>query len=310
MNLSRIKFFILLSISLVFLNQSFADVSFHRSGESIELGVSDIKNTLGSFIENDGDRDILFYVHGRSRTLEKELNRSIQIEKTHNLKVLMMHWDSWSSTISRPTEHAENAGDELRDAINQIKEFKEENAQIFKTKKLFILFHSMGNLIIKSYAENYLDDTLSSNIFDAAIFNAPDAPYRHHKDWISKVNLSPNQFILMNKHDAILNASKLLDINRDNVFDDRIGLGIKFYYHSNKILAQNVLYFDITRASGFGHAHFVSRNPEVFKIFKYIFSKKITENANNLFKATKNYDLPEIKLDPFYVVKNVYYFKD
>lgn len=287
-----------------------ADVTFHRAGNPEMLKVSDIKSVLEGFLRDNPEKDILFYVHGRSRTLEKEIRRSAEIEKVHGLKVLMMHWDSWSSTISRPTDHAENSGDELRDAVNEIREFKEEHAEVFQKKKIFILFHSMGNLILKSYVENFYDDSLSAKIFDAAIFNAPDAPYRNHKDWLSKVHLSERQFILMNKNDAILNASKLLDISRDNFFDDRIGLGIKFYYHSNKILASNVLYFDITRASGFAHAHFVSKNPEVYKIFRFIFSPKKESEPLLLAKNNRSPANSEIELDPFFVIKNVYYFKD
>lgn len=294
---------------IFFSSQSFADVSFHRAGNPENLKVNDIKSVLEGYLKESPQKDILFYVHGRSRTLEKELRRSAEIEKVHGLKVLMMHWDSWSSTISRPTDHAENSGDELRDAVNEIREFKEEHADIFQNKKIFILFHSMGNLILKSYVENFYDDTLNTPIFDAAIFNAPDAPYRHHKDWLSKVNLSHKQYILMNKNDAILNASKLLDISRDNFFDDRVGLGIKFYYHSNKVLASNVLYFDITRASGLAHAHFVSTNPEVFKIFRYIFSPK-KEGEALVSKSSRVPANSDVKLDPFLVIKNVYYFKD
>lgn len=238
-----------------------ADVTFHRAGNPEMLKVSDIKSVLEGFLRDNPEKDILFYVHGRSRTLEKEIRRSAEIEKVHGLKVLMMHWDSWSSTISRPTDHAENSGDELRDAVNE---------------------------------------------------NAPDAPYRNHKDWLSKVHLSERQYILMNKNDAILNASKLLDISRDNLFDDRIGLGIKFYYHSNKILASNVLYFDITRASGFAHAHFVSKNPEVYKIFRFIFSPKKEDENESLMKTkvSRSVASGDIELDPFFVIKNVYYFKD
>lgn len=301
---------LLFTVLLVFSMHAEAEVSFHRGGDPAQLKSIEIRSILEGYLTENPEKDILFYVHGRSRTLEKELRRSIEIEKIHNLKVLMMHWDSWSSTISRPTDHAENAGNELREAINQIREFKEEHATLFKHKKIYILFHSMGNLILKSYAENFYDDSLSSKIFDAAILNAPDAPYRHHKEWLSKVNLSENQFVLMNKNDAVLNASKLLDISRDNFFDDRIGLGIKFYYHSNKILASNVLYFDVTRASGFAHAHFVSKIPEVNKIFRYIFSKKATSAGAFLAKSETKSEDNEIKLDPFYVIKNVYYFKD
>ena len=302
----KFKIFVTLTLFILSTLNAFADVSFHRAGNAEPLKVSDIKPVLNGYLKDYPDKDILFYIHGRSRTLEKEIRRSAQIEKIHGLKVLMMHWDSWSSTITRPTDHAENSGDELRDAINEIREFKEENHEIFQHKKIFILFHSMGNLILKSYVENFYDDTLNSKLFDATIMNAPDAPYRNHKDWLSKVHLSENQYILMNKNDAVLNASKLLDIRRDNLFDDRIGLGIKFYFHSNKILANNVLYFDITRASGFAHAHFVSRNPEVFKILRYIFTQKNKTNTQKLL--AKNNE--PVKLNPFFVIKNVYYFKD
>lgn len=281
-----------------------AEVSFHVSGGLTKYQIEDVPELLENMLEENPDKDIFFYVHGRSRTLEKELRRSKQIEENYNVKVLMLHWESWSSTITRPTDNAKNAGKELSMAISYLKNFKDKHAQIFEDKKLYVLFHSMGNLILKSYVENYSTHHLNENFFDALIMNAPDTPYKNHRDWLEKVHLSKNSYVIMNKNDFVLNASKLLDINFRHMFDDRLGLGIKFYFHHEKILSPNVLYFDLTKTSGGEHAHFVSQRPEVKKIFNYILSSKseysFTEIKNN----------PAEDLDPYKIIKNVYYFKD
>lgn len=281
-----------------------AEVSFHVSGGLTKYQIEDVPELLENMLEENPDKDIFFYVHGRSRTLEKELRRSKQIEDNYNVKVLMLHWESWSSTITRPTDNAKNAGKELSKAISYLKNFKDKHAQIFQDKKLYVLFHSMGNLILKSYVENYANQHLNEKFFDALIMNAPDTPYKSHRDWLKKVNLSENSFVIMNKNDFVLNASKLLDINFRNMFDDRLGLGIKFYFHHEKILSPNVLYFDLTKASGGEHAHFVSQRPEVKKIFNYILSSK----SESFLAETKIN--PAEDLDPYKIIKNVYYFKD
>lgn len=286
-----------------------AEVSFHVSGEKTKYQIKDVPNLLESMLEESPDKDIVFYVHGRSRTLEKELRRSKQIEENYNVKVLMLHWESWSSTITRPTDNAKNTGKELSEAIAYLKQFKDKHAQIFNDKKLYVLFHSMGNLVLKSYVENYHNQHLNDDFFDAVIMNAPDTPYKSHRDWLKKVHLSKNTFVIMNKNDIVLNASKLLDINFRHMFDDRLGLGIKFYVHHEKLLSPNVFYFDLTKASGGEHAHFVSQRSEVRKIFNYIFSLK-NKDEKSLYGINEIQINPAEDLDPYKVIKNVYYFKD
>lgn len=296
--------------SLLFLSLSLkAQVSFHVSGAPTKHQIEDVPRLLENMLEENPDKDIFFYVHGRSRTLEKELRRSKQIEENYNVKVLMLHWESWSSTITRPTDNAKNAGLELSKAITYLKMFKDKHAEVFEDKKLFVLFHSMGNLILKSYVENHFNEQLNEKFFDAVILNAPDTPYKSHRDWLKKVFLSENSFVIMNKNDFVLNASKLLDINFRHMFDDRLGLGIKFYFHHEKILSPNVLYFDLTKTSGGEHAHFVSQRPEVKKIFNYILAAKSNPDKSEFIFSEPTIN-PIEDLDPYKVIKNVYYFKD
>ena len=73
--------------SMLFLSLSLkAQVSFHVSGAPTKHQIEDVPRLLENMLEENPDKDIFFYVHGRSRTLEKELRRSKQIEENYILR--------------------------------------------------------------------------------------------------------------------------------------------------------------------------------------------------------------------------------
>ncbi len=299
--------FTLININLMAVD--FKQIALYKSGIPTPYNVEDIHKILDDFEAEDPNKDILFYVHGRSRTLEKVWGNSITLENTRNLKVLMLHWNSWSNMVSRPLNNASEAGLTLKHSIHEIKKYIDSHPEQFLKKKIFFLSHSMGNLVVKSYVENYFDENLNANIFDAAIFNAPDVPYIDHKKWMDRLHFSENNFVLMNKVDPVLNASRLLDLKIKNFFDERLGMGIKLYVHTNHILSEHLNYFDVTYVDGFEHTHFLSNRKKIVKIFDFIFdlkterNTKFTNDPRNLREEIKE------KLDPKKSIKNVFYFK-
>jgi len=254
-----------------------ADVGFYIADSSEPHKSYEIDSILNNFIENNPDRDILFYVHGRSRTLEKEWNNINKIEEIYNVKVLMLHWDSWSNAVDRPVENTVIASGYLLQAMNYINSYKNRNKAKFQNRKLLMMCHSMGNIILKNYMENYFSSSfLSTNLFDSLVLNGSDTPFTGHKKWVEKIKFSQDIIITMNKNDSVLLASRVLDYTQLNLADDRLGLGLGIdnYLFFNTSLAQNAKYYDFTAISGMEHRHYLSSNPDVINMFKMFYKEK------------------------------------
>lgn len=254
-----------------------AEVGFFVADSEEPHKSYEIDKILNEFVENNPDKNILFYVHGRSRTLEKEWNNINKIEEIYNVKVLMLHWDSWSNAVDRPVENTVIASGYLLQALNYINSYKNRNKHKLQNKKFIMMTHSMGNIIMKNYMENYFSSAfLSKDLFDSLILNGSDTPFTGHKKWVEKIKFSPEIIITMNKNDSVLLASRTLDYSQLNIADDRLGLGLGIdnYLFFNTSLATNAKYYDLTAISGMEHRHYLSSNPDVINLFKMFYKEK------------------------------------
>lgn len=254
----------------------FADVGIYIGEDKIKHETHEIPKIIKKFNQDFPKKNILFYVHGRSKTLEKEWNNIHNVEKNYNVKVLMLHWDSWSNQISRPVNNAKVASYPLFLSLGIINNLKQHNPSLFENKKTFLLCHSMGNIIFKTYIEKYFSyHKLNSDLFDSIIFNGADVPFNQHNKWLSKVNFGKKIYVTMNENDSVLLASRTLDLERLGILDDRLGLGFGLdnWLTFNREKAQNVTYFDLTKVSGSEHRHYLSSRSEVIQLFKYFFEE-------------------------------------
>ena len=171
---------------------------------------ADVPALLNQMTIESPDKNILFYIHGRSQTLEKEWNNINEVEKVYNVRVLMLHWESWNYALGRPVANTYEASKQLGLVLNQISLYKNRNRDYFQDHKFFIMFHSMGNIVLKNYVkkDNSIQD---STLFDTAILTGADVPFTGHRKWLSKLNLARDVFVVMNQKDLVLLASTAHD---------------------------------------------------------------------------------------------------
>ena len=269
--MKTIVFLLVLFIS----NLAFAEIALYTSESLTPKKVNEISNVINGFAKNDSQKNILFYVHGRSKTLEKEWRNIQEVERVFNLKVIMLHWDSWNYMLSRPVGNAKNASQMLNDSIAEFAKIKEEHPEYFQNKKLFLLCHSMGNITFKSYIEKFETSKLDPKLFDSVILSGADTPFTKHYKWLKQVNFSPNINVIMNENDAVLLASSVHDYTTFNIQDDRLGLGLGLdnFLFFNKNTAENATYYDLTKVSGSEHRHYLSSRVEVRALFHYLFQE-------------------------------------
>lgn len=137
---------ILMLFILLISNFAFGEIALYTSDSLTPKKTNEISTIIGNFSKSDSQKNILFYVHGRSKTLEKEWANIQEVERVYNLKVIMLHWDSWNYMLARPVGNAKNAAETLKDSIFEIAKLKDEHSEYFENKKIFLLCHSMGNI--------------------------------------------------------------------------------------------------------------------------------------------------------------------
>lgn len=260
---------------LLYSQISFAEIALYTAESNEPRLVSEMGEILEKFTEEDPEKNILFYVHGRGQHLKKDLDRLPILESTYNVKVVMFHWDSWTSLLSRPTANAEIASGPLGEAFKGIRDFKESRSYFFMNHSISLLCHSMGNLVLKNFTENYLNDekyNLDVPLFENYIGTGADIPLKEHQDWLSKFNLAKNKNIVMNNRDLVLLFSYFLDLKEKNPFFYRLGLGFDNYPgKKDQIkdkLVKDVTYIDLSGVLNSDHGYFLPKT----NLLKHIFS--------------------------------------
>lgn len=235
--------------------------------------VADMYYILKEFKDKYSEKNILFYVHGRKRLVSDEIKRIKGMEERYGMKIVMLHWDSYQTLITRPVENASIASDSLYESFEEIKRFRNDYPEHFKDHSLNLLCHSMGNLVLKYTVEKYYMNTeIKEKIFNHYISVGADVPLTKHKVWLSKFNLAQQNFIMMNNRDIVLLLSYALDMRFHNPFTYRLGLGfdniVGLKEHVMKNLEPNTKYIDLSKVLVADHGYFMSDN----KIMRYIFN--------------------------------------
>lgn len=284
--------FLILAPVVLFADDSMGANGFYISKDMTTYQASDVESLLKEMTLESPDKNILFYIHGRSQTLEKEWNNINTVEETYNVRVLMLHWESWNYALGRPVKNALEASKQLALGLDQIVSFKKTHQDFFQDHKMFIMFHSMGNIVLKNYVEKY-NNLQDSTLFETAILTGADTPFTGHKKWLSTLNISRDVYVVVNNNDSVLLASFVhdyIDPSLGTKNDDRLGLGkgLDNMLLLNTRLAPNALYFDITKHAGGGHRHYLSGVQEIEDLFHFMFKEKFDQIPLS-YKPKKNY---------------------
>lgn len=273
-------------------NDNMGANGFYISKDLTTYQAGDVSSLLKQMTLESPDKNILFYIHGRSQTLEKEWNNINTVEQLYNVRVLMLHWESWNYMLGRPVKNALEASKQLALGLDQISKFKKDGQLFFQDHKMFIMFHSMGNIVLKNYIEKY-KTIQDSTLFDSAILTGADVPFTGHKKWVSEVNFAHDIYVVANNNDSVLLASvahDYIDPSMGTKNDDRLGLGkgLDNVLFLNLRLSQKALYFDITKLAGAGHRHYLSSVQGIEDLFHFMFKEQFDQIPLS-YKAKDNY---------------------
>ncbi|MBP9682316.1 MAG: alpha/beta hydrolase [Bacteriovorax sp.] len=293
----------------VFFTQSlWAEAGLYTSDSKTPYQISEMNSILERITQENPERNILIYVHGRNRKIQKEWDKLSVLEETYKVKVIMFHWDAWSSVLTRAVGKAEAAADPLDETFKEIRLFKESHQDYFRDHKISLLCHSMGNLVLKFFTEKFLlrsEYSQEDPLFDNFMGVSPDVPLLDHRLWLSQFNLARKKFIMMNNRDSVLLMSYALDLKDKNPHGYRLGLafdnapGRRDQIKSK--LVPDVSYIDLSAVLQSEHGYFMPKTT----LMKTIFSK-LTRGEKFDF-SSMNKDNFKIKIN---TENNIFYVYD
>ncbi|MCU4154382.1 alpha/beta hydrolase [Carboxylicivirga sp. A043] len=163
-------------------------------------------------IQNDKEaqgRNFLFYVHGYGKELDDVIKRSLQIQRSYGVRVIFFYW---------PYRNSKGKQTNLRQAKNIIRQHQQQFAFFLSLRgefakknpdaKVSLMAHSLGNQFLKDYAF-YLQGNNEVRPFDNIILNSAAVNDKNHAEWLSKLSIQNNIYIISNRHDFLLRGLRL-----------------------------------------------------------------------------------------------------
>ncbi|BBM85865.1 alpha/beta hydrolase [Candidatus Uabimicrobium amorphum] len=247
-----------------------------------------IATFLDKAVENKVDNFILF-VHGRGNHPKKAFDKKLiyGLEKDYSAKVMMFHWCSCSSWFGYPEDQARFAAKYLYGVLQSIKKYR--NAK--KTNMKFtLLTHSMGSIVLEETLLKFYKRPLGK-LFDTLVINAPCSEGKNHVSWVDKIDFANEVYIVFNKNDVVLGSAGLQTGAR------RLGRGLENRRGQKFVLANNVLYIDVTK-TGVNHRYYLGNSPQshLGKFFHLVLNGEVA-------KLVKGDNVVEIVRDKVYVLK-------
>lgn len=208
------------------------------------------------FAENDGNDNVVLYVHGRAGGKKKEPIKSLKsvmpsLRDDYTAKVIMFYWPGADEGGVKgfPEKRAREAAPALAETLLALNQYKRANSERLKNVKLTLILHSMGNIVFEEFLNAYKPGSLEKQLFDTVVLSSSASKSKDHASWLRKMDFSPHLYVTVNDDDKILISAGILR-------GKRLGKEIV-----DKVLASQATYVDVTNAH-VNHAYFISSGQE------------------------------------------------
>ncbi len=186
-------------------------------------------------------KPVIFFIHGRGSEPGKSLeggtfvegNAVRKLEDQYNAKVLLFNWNSKASFYDRnkPLSQMNNSAESLHKVLLVLQKYLQTNSD----KKIMLLAHSMGSIVLQSYFEKF-GWKFPKRLFSHILLTSPDANDINHEIWLDQLAEKEIVYVTINKDDNILLKSTDARPNKALA----LGLGDK------KVYGKKATYLDFT----------------------------------------------------------------
>jgi len=225
-------------------------------------------------------KQILVFVHGYNNDMKDIVQTANKLELTYNVIPLIFSWPAngeFTGVVNYKSDKkdARESAGALNSFFKKLHYYHEifTNAEVkkllekaqrkhpnnpLKAKEKYVelqkksckvsinlLCHSMGNYLLK-HEETPSDRSLKVPIFDNVCLVAADVNNENHKEWVEKIEVKSNLYIVINKHDYALAFSRIKPKEEQLA---RLG------HYRKGLNARNATYIDVTNADSIQTEH-------------------------------------------------------
>lgn len=267
----------------------------------------------------DENKQILVFIHGYNNDMEDTVKKALEIEETYKVIVVIFSWPANGGGIVTGTASYLSDKKDARTSAGALNQFFEKlhhyhtlytQAEVenlwklaqskyknnsAKAKEQYVklqqelcqvsinlLCHSMGNYLLK-HTTMSSDMALSMPIFDNICLVAADTNSEKHKEWIEKIQIKNNLYVVINKRDGALAASRVKPGKEQLA---RLG------HYRKSLNAKNATYIDVSNADNIGvsHSYFTGvENDKLKAIFLDMFEGRDAEEGLEYKESNNSY---------------------
>lgn len=263
------------------------------------------------------NQQILVFTHGYNNDMKDTVTKALEIEDLYNVIVIVFSWPANGGGIVTGTASYLSDKKDARSSAGALEQFfhklhhyhilfteaevdklwiqaqnkyknnatkaKEEYVKLQEKLckvSINLLCHSMGNYLLK-YTTMSSDMPLSMPIFDNICLVAADVNNKEHKNWVEKIQVKNNLYVVINKSDAALAASRV-----------KPGKGqlARLGHYRKSLNAQNATYIDVSNAENItgAHSYFTGiDNDKLEAVFRKMFKGEDAE-SELVYQASNN----------------------
>lgn len=235
-------------------------------------------------------KNIIVFVHGDGKLFSEVVERSLMLKELYDANIISFDYPSEDPKISPGFRNFFNSVKNVDASIPQFKIFLKNietyihRSPRFKDIKKTILFHSLGGYVYEKAVKNNVFNTLSPNLFDNILLNAPAVAQKNHAIWLEKSPLKGRTYITSNNHDFTLNGAIFI------TFKKMLGVG------TDGPLARNAHYIDFSDIYLFEHNYFLMTPPAGKAVAKWLYDnilhgKSIDLSDRNHFQKRESLNI-------------------
>lgn len=221
-------------------------------------------------------KDFLVLVDGHGKTFGQSMERGFQITRRFKINTVVFDWPTDYIALWKTIQNASDATISFVMAMRNLDNLHKKD---FPKSAVSVIFHSMGNRIIKEISSTKLLDKMPDKLFSNIILNAAAVKQFNHAKWVEKLDIQKRIYITMNDQDLNLRGAAIIRMA------EQLGM-------TNKSkTARNAFYVNFSELATIDHNLFLGRseldksNPMIYAFYDLAFhGKQVILGANAGFQ--------------------------
>jgi hypothetical protein len=209
-------------------------------------------------------RDFLVYVDGHGKTFGQTMERGFELTERFNVNMVIFDWPTDYMALRKTVYSADEVAVGF---VKAMRSFNTVYSEFYSDSQVSVIFHSMGNRIMKFIAGTRLIKDMPHDLFTNVIINAAAVKQQNHAKWVERMDIQKRIYITSNHNDFNLKGAAVLRLA------EQLGLG-------NKKYAKNAYYVNFSDYATeehnlfLGKSHLEKSKPELFRFYDLAFHGK------------------------------------